>query len=84
VTQILISPRADHDINKLSRDVADRIAEAIEKLSQNPRPPGCLLLKNYKPQTWRIRIGDWRVLYEIHDQKNVVIIRNVHHRSHAY
>ncbi len=82
--RLVTSRSAERDLGKLSREVADRVAAAIEGLSRNPRPPGCLLLHNYEPPTWRIRVGDWRILYEIDDQAGLVRIRNVYHRSRAY
>ena len=77
-----LNPRTS--IASLSAEVATRVAIAIDRLSQNPRPPGCLLLRNYEPPTWRIRVGAWRILYEIDDRARLVRIRNVHHRSKAY
>jgi len=82
--RMVISPNAERDIGNLSSDVATRVAAAIDRLSQNPRPPGCLLLRNYEPPTWRIRVGAWRILYDIDDRAGLVRIRNVHHRSKAY
>ena len=82
--RLVISPSAERDLGKLSRDVAIRMAAAIDGLSRNPRPPGCLLLRNYQPPTWRVRVGAWRILYEIDDQAGLVRIRNVYHRSKAY
>jgi mRNA interferase RelE/StbE len=82
--RLVISPSAERDLGKLSRDVAIRVAAAIDGLSGNPRPPGCLLLRNYEPPTWRLRVGAWRILYEIDDRAGLVRIRNVYHRSKAY
>jgi mRNA interferase RelE/StbE len=82
--RLIISPGAERDLGRLSRDIAVRVASAIDQLPQNPRPPGCLLLRDYEPPTWRIRVGAWRVLYEIDDGAGIVRIRGVHHRSKAY
>jgi mRNA-degrading endonuclease RelE of RelBE toxin-antitoxin system len=41
-------------------------------------------LRDYEPPTWRVRIGDWRVLYEINDDAGVVTVAGVRHRSKAY
>jgi mRNA interferase RelE/StbE len=59
------------------------VTAAIERLTRNPRPPGCLLLRDYEPPTWRLRVGDWRILYKIDDEAGLVRVRNVHHRSRA-
>jgi len=82
--RLVISRRADRDLGKLPRIVANRVASALDELARNPRPPGCLLLRDYEPPTWRIRVGDWRVLYEIDDDAGLVRIRNVYHWREAY
>lgn len=52
-----------------------RIVDAIDSLEHQPRPPGCLTLKG-ESDAWRIRGGDYRILYEIHDrQLRVLVIR---------
>jgi mRNA interferase RelE/StbE len=81
---VIISPGAQRDLRKLSRSVLTRVAACIDTLSQDPRPHGCLLLRAYLPPTWRIRTGDWRILYEIDDKAGVITITGVRHRSKAY
>ena len=63
--------------------VSMRILPKIWALADNPRPPGCKKLAGYKDM-WRIRIGDYRVLYTIDDAGNIVIIMMVSHRGEAY
>jgi mRNA interferase RelE/StbE len=63
---------------KALRAVRDRrlrvtLMDAIEALMDNPRPPGCLMLAGHR-DLWRIRVGDWRVIYRIEDQRLVVIV----------
>lgn len=82
--QIVVSPAARRELRQLPRDVAERVAAAIDGLAHVPRPPGCLVLRHYLPLTWRLRVGDWRVLYEIDDDAGVVTISGVRHRSKAY
>jgi mRNA interferase RelE/StbE len=82
--RLIVSPSAERDLGKLAREVAIRVAMAIDGLATNPRPPGCLLLRDREPPTGRMRVGDWRVLYEIDDRAGLVRIRNVYHRSKAY
>jgi mRNA interferase RelE/StbE len=52
-------------------------------LAENSRPPGCKKLRGYKDH-WRIRVGDWRVLYVIDDAAKHVSITRVAHRREAY
>ena len=82
--RVIISPAAQRDIRRLAAGVADRVVAALRDLRDNPRPPGCRLLRDYEPPTWRVRIGDWRVLYEINDDAGAVTVAGVRHRSKAY
>jgi len=82
--RLVISRGAERDLRKLSREVAVRVAAAIDGLEQNPRPPGCRLLRDYEPATWRVRVGDWRILYEIDDRGGIVTVTAVRHRGTAY
>ena len=56
--------------------------QAIDKLALVPRPPGCKKLKGR--DAYRIRIGEYRVIYEIHDDVLIVLIIRVAHRREAY
>lgn len=55
---------------------------AIDRLAADPRPPGCKKLTRH--DVWRIRVGDHRALYEIDDQKRIVLVVDVGHRSAIY
>lgn len=63
--------------------VSAPIKRAIEKLSLNPRPPGCLKLVGEVDQ-WRVRVGDWRVVYVIEDGRLVVVVVRVAVRGGVY
>ena len=82
--RIVVSTGAGRDPRRVSREVAVRVAAAIDGPADNPRPPGCLLLRNYDPPTWRIRVGDWRVLYETDDEAGTVTVAGIRHRGRAY
>jgi mRNA interferase RelE/StbE len=56
--------------------------QAIGQLADNPRPVGCKKLKGMS--AWRIRVGDYRVVYEIHDDVLVVLVVRVAHRREVY
>jgi mRNA interferase RelE/StbE len=60
-----------------------RVDRKILSLEENPRPSGCKKLRGYK-DLWRIRIGDWRVVYVIDDVKFRITITRVAHRREAY
>jgi mRNA interferase RelE/StbE len=75
-------PRARHELAKLPRIVGERIACAIDDLEYDPRPHGCKKLINR--DAWRIRIGDYRVIYQIHDNRLLVLVVRIGHRRDIY
>jgi len=80
---IEIKASAEKDMGKLPRDVHRRAAEKILLLEDNPRPPGAKHLET-PFEGYRIRIGDWRVLYLVDDANHKVIVYSVRHRREAY
>ncbi len=74
---------ARKDLEPLPGKVQDRIIEAIDALEDNPRPHGCKKLQGRDDQ-YRIRIGDYRVIYEIDDKTVTVLIIQISHRKDAY
>ena len=60
-----------------------RIDRKLESLADNPRPAGCKKLKGYKDQ-WRVRVGDWRVVYIIDDAAKLVSVTRIAHRREVY
>lgn len=59
-----------------------RILDRIDTLSDNPRPPGAVKLSGQ--ERYRIRVGAYRVLYEVHDQAVIVVVVKVGHRRDVY
>jgi mRNA interferase RelE/StbE len=80
---VSVARGAQRDLERLDRPVLNRIAPVIDALSHAPRPHGSRKLVN-ESNTWRVRVGDWRVLYEIDDDARTVRIIAVRHRSRAY
>lgn len=81
--RVLLERAAEKDLNRLSSEIHDRVITAIQALASNPRPPGCRKLAGSKSD-WRIRVGDYRVIYEIADEIRVVRINRVRHRREVY
>jgi mRNA interferase RelE/StbE len=69
-------------LDKLSDDIADELLDAIESLAANPRPSGCKKLKGR--EGYRIRKGDYRIIYNIIDNVLTVDIIAVGHRREIY
>ena len=83
VYQVLLERSAERDLRRLSADVHDRVIEAIRSLAHDPRPPGCRKLAGTK-NDWRIRVGEYRVVYEIADTVRLVRVHRVRHRRDVY
>jgi mRNA interferase RelE/StbE len=81
--RILLERSAERDLGRLSSEVHDRVIVAIQSLATNPRPPGCRKLVGSKSD-WRIRVGNYRVIYEIADAIHVVRVNRVRHRREVY
>jgi mRNA interferase RelE/StbE len=82
--KIKFSRSAEKEIASLPNAVLKRVAKAIDGLEKNPRPNGCKKLKGSAENLWRIRIGDYRVVYSIEDVLLIVDIRKVGHRKDIY
>lgn len=74
------------DLERLDRNpsLRHRLRDAIDHLAQQPRPEGAVLLAGRRHRTYRLRVGDYRVLYEIDNAEEVVTILAVLHRRDAY
>ena len=75
-------PAAQRSIEDLPRNVQKRLLTRIEALASNPRPPGCVKLTG--EDSYRIRVGDYRVIYSIFDNRLVVLVIDVGHRRDVY
>ena len=81
--QVVIERAAEKDLKRLATTVRPRILAAITDLEKNPRPAGCRKLVGVE-HDWRIRVGDYRVIYEIADAIRIVRINRVRHRRDVY
>jgi mRNA interferase RelE/StbE len=79
---ILILRRAQKELADLPKDIYSRVSEALQTLDKEPRPSGCLKLKGR--EGWRIRVGDYRVLYKIDDEQKTLTIVHIGHRRDVY
>ena len=80
---ITIKPSAKRSLAKLPKDVGERIARAIDGLAFQPRPSGCKKLEA-ADRLWRIRAGDYRIVYEIRDDVLLVLVIRIGHRRDIY
>jgi mRNA interferase RelE/StbE len=80
---ISIAPAALRSLRKLDAPVRKRIETAIDRLTDAPRPTACVKLSGV-PNGWRLRVGDWRILYAIDDRRQTVLVVDVGHRREIY
>ncbi len=78
-----IKQSAQKELDQLDDKVFIQIDRKLLALAENPRPAGCKKLKGYKDQ-WRIRAGDWRVLYIIDDAAKLITVTRIAHRRDVY
>jgi mRNA interferase RelE/StbE len=80
--QVILSNAANKQLRKLPIQIALRIQAQLLELENDPRPLGCKKLIN--TEAWRIRIGDYRVIYEIKDTILMVSVIEIGHRKEIY
>ena len=82
IYEVLIRRRAAKQLDELPLRDYERVKRSISSLGDNPRPPGCLKLTG-RPG-WRIRIGDFRVIYEVDDRDRTVTVLDIGNRRDIY
>jgi mRNA interferase RelE/StbE len=81
--RVEVKPSAKKELEHLPNQIIARITRRLEALAGNPRPPGCKKLRGGDKE-WRIRVGDYRVVYTVDDQNLVVEATRIRHRSEVY
>ncbi|MBI2903038.1 MAG: type II toxin-antitoxin system RelE/ParE family toxin [Candidatus Methylomirabilis oxyfera] len=80
---VLIERRAERDLKGLPAPEFHRTIAAIQALAEGPRPPGCRKIAGSKSD-WRIRVGPYRIVYEIDEKSKALRIMRVRHRRDVY
>ena len=81
--RVFLERAAEKDLKQLSAQLHDRVMAAIQKLARNPRPSGCRKLTG-SDNDWRVRVGDHRIVYEINDKAQIILVNHVRHRREVY
>ena len=81
--RVELLPSAARAFAKLDARARRRIARRIDSLAVDPRPSGAQKLRG-ADDIWRLRVGDFRVLYSIHDQLLLVLVIKIGHRRDVY
>lgn len=84
MTYAIITPKAvQKQLDCLPDDIYERIAVKIQQLAENPRPDGVVKMKGVDSE-YRIRIGDYRIRYEIDDKELIILLLQCKHRKDVY
>ena len=81
--QVRLVDRAEKALDALHPEARQRIRARLETLAENPRPPGVVRLVGLEA-AYRVRVGDYRIVYTIRDQELLVLILRVGHRREVY
>ena len=79
-----IKSSARRELDALPLATRERIAGAIAQLANEPRPSGCRKLSDTSPVIYRIRVGAYRILYEIRETELVILVVAIGPREHVY
>jgi len=79
---LFIERRAQRSLSRIAAQERERISGAIRRLADEPRPQGVKKLS--ARNVWRIRVGEYRVLYEIHDVRLLILVVDIGHRREIY
>jgi mRNA interferase RelE/StbE len=81
--RIEVSPSAARQLKKIDRRLLPQIAQKIDSLAGDPRPHGCEKLSGYD-NLYRVRVGDYRIVYGVEDRLVVVVVLKVGNRADIY
>ena len=81
--QVIVPKPVQKQLDSLPNTVREGVLKRIVALKENPRPPGCVKLKGYENE-YRIRVGNYRVRYEVRDEESIVLLLHCKHRKDVY
>ncbi|MHB1802147.1 MAG: type II toxin-antitoxin system RelE family toxin [Actinomycetes bacterium] len=81
--RVTVAPSAARQLRKFDPDVRRRLQAAIELLAVDPRPPATTRLVGGSGE-WRVRTGNYRIVYEINDNELVILVLRMGHRREVY
>jgi len=80
---VVLKPAAERALKKMAQPALRRVAKAIDQFSSNPRPDGVTALQG-ESGVLRVRIGDHRIIYTVHDAVLTVLVISIGHRRDVY
>lgn len=80
---VIVERQAEKALRRLPREVLSRVDRLILRLADDPRPAGCKKLKGYE-NLYRLRVGNWRIVYAVEDDKLIVLVIEISPRGQVY
>ena len=81
--RVALTTSAERELQRLTGPLVARLMTRLERLAADPRPAGCRKLQG-GDREWRIRVGDYRIVYEINDRARTVDVTRIAHRRNVY
>ena len=82
-SRVVLTPAAERQFARLSLQAREMIAAALVALARNPRPPACVTLAGAE-DLWRIRVRQYRIIYQLLDDELLVVVVNNGDRNEVY
>ena len=82
-SRVVLTPAAERQFARLSLQAREMIAAVLVTLARNPRPPGCVKLAGAE-DLWRIRVRQYRIIYQLLDDELLVVVVNIGDRNEVY
>jgi mRNA interferase RelE/StbE len=80
--QVILPKSAQKELDRLPNRIEERMVDALSALKEQPRPAACKKLRG--ENAWRIRVGDYRAIYEIDDRNARIVVVTIGHRREVY
>ncbi len=82
--QVLLSSAAERFLKRADKQLYERLKEKIKTLAEEPFPPQCLMVKGREERLFRVRVGDYRILYAVFFEKNLLFVADIDKRARVY
>lgn len=82
--KVILSSLSQRFLKKCDKELHERLLRKIRNLSEEPFPPDCKKIVGREDKVFRVRVGDYRVLYAVYDYKNEILVADIDKRSRIY
>lgn len=82
--KVSVKASAQKELNSLPKQIVSRVYAGLTQLAENPFPAGYKKLRGEKPATYRVRVGDYRILYIVDTKRKTLVVTGIGHRNKVY